>query len=130
MQVLRNNQIIREYTPAPSKHAPRVSSRPTALLSAIRAAEQRGVTLSSRELMRECGISSTSVVAAQLRRLARDGDLVIGPKGASRSYRLTSKGRGASTPDEALLRRCLEYLERELGATGGGLVEDLRKRLT
>jgi hypothetical protein len=37
---------------------------------------------------------------------------------------------GKLPSDEDILRRCLEYLEQEMGATGGQLIADLKARLT
>jgi Mn-dependent DtxR family transcriptional regulator len=127
MKVLRNNRIVADYQPA-RKPAPGFSDLGSRLLEAIRDAERRGEVPSVRELRDRCGISSTSVVLYHLRRLAVDGDITLGERGKSRSYKLTEQGRGLPS-DEELLRRCLVYLETELSSTGGALVEDLKQRL-
>lgn len=96
------------------------------ILAAIRAAEAHGETLSVRQLVKTCGISTTSVVQYHLRQLARDGDLTFGVRGVARGVRLTEQGRGYPS-DEAMLCRCLEWFEQN--ATGGALIDDLRARL-
>jgi hypothetical protein len=131
LKVLRNNRVIQEYTPTRGRggwHGPPSDTGPR-ILEEIRRAEKQGETPTIRELRARCGISSTSVVEYHLRQMAADGDLILGARGTSRSYRLTEQGRGY--PDDAdLLARCLAYFEQELGATGGPLMDDLRARLS
>lgn len=126
MQVMRDNQIIREHNPS-KKHVggtrPLLPLEP--LIQVLRTADH---TLSMREMRDMAGLSSTSVVRAQLQRLEDAGMLVLGTRTA-RSYKLTPKGQGAASPDEVLLLRCLAYLIEQLGAVGGELVSDLKSRL-
>ncbi len=101
------------------------SEMPERIMSALRADERRTV----RELQSICGASSTSVIEYHITRLELDGMLTRGKPGASRTLRLTAKGRGKRTPDEELLARCLVFLEEELEAVGGALIDDLKLRL-
>lgn len=82
------------------------------ILSAIREADKAGRVLTVREIQAQCRVSSTSVVRYHMLRLEKQGYLTMGPKGHSRAYALTDKGRGYPS-DAELLSRCMAYIPHE-----------------
>lgn len=89
------------------------------ILAAIHDAAQHGRPMPSmRDLMRLCGLSSTSVARNHLRQLAEAGAIVRVP-GVARGYALP-----VDAGDAALLRWCAS----ELGAPSAALVAALAAR--
>ena len=91
------------------------------------AASHEGRSPALRELGGLVPLSSTSVAAYRLERLAGHGLITLGGHGESRSARLTTAGRQligrAASSDEALLEACYEALPH------GALRERIGERL-
>lgn len=91
------------------------------------AASHEGRSPALRELCHLVPLSSTSVAAHHLERLAGYGLISLGLHGESRSARLTAAGRSligrAASGDEALLEACYDALPH------GALRERIGERL-